>query len=271
MRLRSRIIPALGALLTASAVFAQDSVLTPGRPPTRSEMVLIPAGVFSPPFRNSAQTTQALVTAFLLDVLPVTNEDFLRFVRANPEWRRARVEPRFADASYLSQWSGDLDLGDAQSNAPVTHVSWFAARAYARWQDKRLPQLKEWELAAAASTTQPDASREPEFQQRILRWYSAPTPTRLPAVGTSPANFFGLRDLHGLVWEWVADFDAPLAGDSTTGSERDKFCGSGALGARAPADYATYMRYGFRSSLQANYCVASLGFRCARSVRPNSP
>ena len=257
----------LQSLLLAVALSA-ITVASAQAPPG---MVLVPAGVFRPPFRVAAQPAETPVAAFLLDVLPVTNEDFLRFVRATPEWQRSRVDRRFADATYLKHWAGDLDLGDALTNAPVTHVSWFAARAYAQRLGKRMPKTREWELAAAASTTQPDATREPEFQQRILRWYSTPTLARLPAVGTGPANFFGLRDLHGLAWEWVADFDAPWAGNEMTGAERDAICGAGALGARDPGAYANFMRYGFRNSLQANYCVGSLGFRCAKSAVPNPP
>jgi formylglycine-generating enzyme required for sulfatase activity len=262
------VVAGLMLAVGGAAVSAQESASSP---PVPTGMALVPAGVFRPPFRVVAQPAEVPVAAFLLDVLPVTNEDFLRFVRASPDWQRSRAEPRFADASYLKHWASDLGLGDALPNAPVTHVSWFAARAYARWRGQRLPKVAEWELAAAASAAQPDGPRTPEFQQQILRWYSSPAPARLPAVGAGPTNYFGLHDLHGLVWEWVADFDAPWAGDAMTGAERDKVCGSGALGARDPGAYATFMRFGFRSSLQANYCVGSLGFRCARSVNPRPP
>lgn len=262
---------AVAGLMLAMGVAALSGQAVPSPLPPHPGIVLVPAGSFRSPFRVAAQPAEKPVAAFLLAVLPVTNEDFLRFLRANPDWQRSRVERRFADASYLKHWAGDLDLGGALTNAPVTHVSWFAARAYARWRGQRLPKVAEWELAAAASATQTDGTRTPEFQQRMLRWYATPAPVRLPAVGSGPTNFFGLRDLHGLVWEWVADFDAPWAGDTMTGAERDKFCGAGALGARDPGAYATFMRYGFRSSLQANYCVASLGFRCAKSVNQGPP
>ena len=45
----------------------------------------------------------------------------------------------------------------------------------------------------------------------------------------------------------------------------ESFCGGGAQSARDPSDYALFMRYALRRSLQANYCVPNLGFRCARS------
>jgi formylglycine-generating enzyme required for sulfatase activity len=75
--------------------------------------------------------------------------------------------------------------------------------------------------------------------------------------------------MHGLVWEWVEDFNsAMVTGESRadSGIERDLFCGSGAASASDFRDYAAFMRYAFRSSLDAKYAVSNLGFRCARSV-----
>src|SRR5262249_33957477 len=97
-------------------------------------------------------------------------------------------------------------------------------------------------------------------------------PETLPAVGKGPANFYGVRDLHGLIWEWVADFNTALVtGDARgdTGLDRQLFCGSGSEGAKDRADFPPFMRYGFRSSLKASYTVHNLGFRGARSLNVN--
>lgn len=99
-----------------------------------------------------------------------------------------------------------------------------------------------------------------------IAWFTRPTLPTLPDAGAGRANFFGVRDLFGLIWEWVDDFNtAMVTGESRvdTGLERDLFCGSGAAGARDPSDYAAFMRVGFRSSLRASYAVPNLGFRCA--------
>ena len=153
----------------------------------------------------------------------------------------------------------------------MVRVSWFAARALARAQGKRLATTAEWERAASAGFTSVIGATEPGFRAAVLDWFTRPTPETLPDAGTGRANFFGARDLFGLIWEWVDDFNtAMVTGESRadTGLERDLFCGSGSAGARDPSDYAAFMRAGLRSSLRANYAVPNLGFRCAADVAP---
>jgi formylglycine-generating enzyme required for sulfatase activity len=232
-------------------------------------MALVPEGVYRPLFRTETEPKEAQVKSFLLDTRPVTNREFLEFVRVQPKWRRSQVKRLFADASYLKHWSDELAFDEPAADAPVTHVSWFAAKAYAKWRGKRLPTLAEWEYAAAASPTRPDGENDPAFQKEILRWYATPAPEVLPAAGAGRTNLFGVRDLHGLVWEWVADFNSALVtGDARgdTGLERQLFCGSGAQGSSDRANYAAFMRYGFRSSLKAGYTIHNLGFRCAKDL-----
>lgn len=236
---------------------------------TPAGMVVISSGVFKPLFRSTADFKEVVVKPFCLDVLPVTNEDFLRFVRANPHWQRSAVKRLFADESYLKNWAGDLELGtNAALNAPVTFVSWFAAKAYAQWAGKRLPTTAEWELVAAAGYTNVDGEVDVAFKRDLLAWYAAPA--QKPAnVGAGRTNYWGVHDLHGLVWEWVADFNTSMVtGDARgdTGLDRQLFCGSGAVGVKDVSNYAAFMRYGFRSSLKADYCVHNLGFRSAKDL-----
>jgi formylglycine-generating enzyme required for sulfatase activity len=239
-----------------------------GIPP--AGMALVPAGRYTPLFRAEKDPKDVAVADFFLDVLPVTNGDYLEFVRANPKWRRSAVKRLFADADYLQRWAGDLDPGtNAAPGAPVTHVSWFAAKAYCAWKGKRLPTTAEWEYAAAASPTRADGANDPEFIRQVRAWYSTPAPATLPAVGSGRANVFGVHDLHGLIWEWVADFStAMVTGDARgdTGLDRQLFCGSGSEGAKDTANFPAFMRYGFRSSLKASYTVHNLGFRGAKDL-----
>jgi formylglycine-generating enzyme required for sulfatase activity len=236
-------------------------------------MVRIEGGAYTRPLEKAGQTR--VVAPFELDVRQVTNAEFLAFVTARPEWRRSRVNPLFADASYLRHWAGDTEPGPlAPSDAPVTNVSWFAARAYLKSLGKRLPSLDEWEFAARADARQADATKDPEFRKQILAWYSKPTPAVLPAADTMPANFHGVRGLHGLVWEWPRDFVASMSGgESRSNGSPDGplFCGGAASDPNQAVEYADFMRVAFRSSLQGNFCLAGLGFRGARDAPASTP
>lgn len=231
-----------------------------------SALVTIPAGAWRPFYPGKDEPPEVEVAAFRLEEHAVTNRQFLAFVKANPQWRRSQVARLFADDQYLDHWVGDLEFAPEFAEAPVVNVSWFAARAYAFWIGRRLPTLAEWENAARASETAVDGSAEPGFKQRILDWYAKPTPESPAAVRTGYLNVHGAWDLHGLVWEWVEDFNTALVtGESraNTGLDRELFCGAGSVGAVDPGDYASFMRYALRSSLDARYGLQNLGFRCA--------
>jgi len=235
-----------------------------------ARLLPIPAGRYVPLFRTSADAPELDVATFLLEEHPVTNADYLAFVAANPKWRRSRISPLFADASYLDAWSGDLEPGPrCPADAPVVRVSWFAARAYAHWVGQRLPTTAEWEYAASAGYTGPDGKNDEQLNRDLYAWLARPVPAVLPTAGQGRPNFYGVRDLHGLVWEWVEDFNtAMVTGESRgdSGLERNLFCGSGSLGAKDTSDYAAFMRYALRSSLKANNTTSALGFRCAHSL-----
>jgi formylglycine-generating enzyme required for sulfatase activity len=232
-------------------------------------MVLIPAGTYLPILRGKEEPERVEVSAFWLDVRPVTNAEFLEFVRANPKWQRSRVAPLFADRGFLGDWNDDLELGPkAPAGAPVVRVSWFAARAFATWSGKRLPSTAEWERAASVGFTLENGASEPGFSQAALAWFGRPMESPLPPAGRSRPNLHGARDMLTLVWEWVDDFNtAMITGESRadTGLERTLFCGAGAAGASDLENYPAFMRAGMRSSLRASYVVPNLGFRCARS------
>jgi sulfatase modifying factor 1 len=239
--------------------------------PPPAGMARVAGGTYSPLYRDADGEGDIAVAPFYLDRTAVTNGDFLAFVRANPQWRRSRARRLFAEEGYLAHWAGDLAPGGAGvARQPVVNVSWFAATAYARWRGRRLPTVAEWEVAAMAGLHGPDGRREPAHLRRIAAWYGRPRPAVLPAVAQTPANHWGVRDLHGLVFEWTADFNSALAssdsrraGDADTGA----FCGAGAVGAGDFEDYAAFLRSAYRGGLRARYVVPNLGFRTALGAR----
>jgi sulfatase modifying factor 1 len=195
-------------------------------------MLSIAAGEYLPFYKGKNGVQTRPVAAFRVAALPVARQDFLRFVRHDPRWRRSRVERLFAEATYLADWSDDSNPGAAPLAGAVTGVSWFAAKAYCASVGLRLPTTVEWERA-------------------------------LNVVGHSFIASTGAgidANVAASLWEWTADFNSvPLAdGDSAA----NLFCGAGARATDA-TDYGAFLRYSFRSSLKADFALKNLGFRCA--------
>ena len=236
-----------------------------------SEWAALPAQAEFQSVLNYEDTQgRVAIAPFELMTHPVTNAQFLAFVTRNPQWRRGEAPIIFAEARYLSHWSGPLSLGaGALPDQPVTRVSWFAAQAYCEAQDARLPTWSEWEYAAAADATRSDARKDPAWRERVLSWYAKPSNVPLAKVGQDAPDVHGVHDLHGLVWEWVEDYAAMLvSADNRDQADPDllKFCGAGALSTDDRENYAVLMRIAMLSALDADDTTGNLGFRCARDV-----
>ena len=256
--------PKLRLMLTASWFWAAAALAgPPSEPGCPAGMVRIPEGPYVPFSKPGGPVKPVQVPAFLADVFPVTNAQFLEFVRVNPKWRRSQVAHLFADSTYLQEWAGDLEPGSlAPANSPAVHVSWFAARAYAHWAGKRLPTTAEWERAASCGYTGADGRNDGQLNRDLYAWLAAPAPAVQPSVLTTRRNYYGVRGIHGLVWEWTEDFGSTLAAGDDPSSDSNLFCAGGSSGVADTGDYAGFMRQALRSSLKANNTTSTLGFRC---------
>ncbi|HEY1194181.1 formylglycine-generating enzyme family protein [Flavobacterium sp.] len=232
-------------------------------------MAFIKEGSFVPLY-GAVSKKPVEVKSFYIDIYPVTNHEFLEFVKKNPSYQKSKIKGIFADKSYLSYWKTDFDFGNAKPNSPVTGVSWFAAKKYCECEGKRLATMDEWEYVAMADTKKIDARTKKEFNEYILSWYEK-SKTYENEIGKTFKNYWGVYDMHGLVWEWTSDFNSIfLSGESRKDKSNDKnlFCGSGSVNASDLMDYAAFMRYAFRGSLKAQYSTRNLGFRCASTTKP---
>jgi len=138
---------------------------------------------------------------FYMCIYEVTN---LQYELFEPDHRRLRAK--------------DNGLS-ADDDEAVINVNWYDAQAFCRWlSDKeglpyRLPTEAEWEYACRAGTTTNyytgDVLGE-EFQKNARRT-GGPTPVSLH-VGRTPANVWGLYDMHGNVEEWCHDWYGPYQG-----------------------------------------------------------
>ncbi len=231
----------------------------------------IPGGTFATVLPPAEKVKSATVRGFQMDRRTVSNAEFAKFVSQHPEWRRDRVARIFADDGYLKHWQSAGSPGETLAAQPVTQVSWFAAKAYCEAGGARLPTWYEWEFVAAASATVPDARNDPQWRQAILEWSARPASATLPAAGSTAPNFYGVRDVHGVVWEWVLDLGSMMvsADNREQGDPDDKrFCGTGALTMEQKENYAMLMRIATLSSMQANYTSSTMGFRCVAGSEP---
>jgi formylglycine-generating enzyme required for sulfatase activity len=152
------------------------------------------------------------VTAFAIGQHEVTNAEFCELLNAegNVVERGAawlRLEP---DVVRIRQEGARFVAEPGYERHPVTGVTWMGARAYCRWLTKqtgrqyRLPTEAEWEYAAraGAGTAWPWGDR---FDGARLNWRRTREPASTLAVGSFPANAWGVHDMLGNVWEWVLD------------------------------------------------------------------
>ena len=206
-------------------------IALPSGQPVEEEMVFVPGGEF---IMGTDDCIRALdnernahvvdLPDFLIDKIPVTNESFVKFVedggyRKKELWdpagweyvkRKGITAPKhWYQTEPHSWWTERFGFNEPLNlKAPVVHVLWYEADAYARWISKRLPTEAEWEKAA---------SWDPETEtKRLYPWGDqAPTPEHAnldqlafcaAEVGAYPkgASAYGVLGMIGDVWEWTA-------------------------------------------------------------------
>ena len=172
------------------------------------------------------------------------------------------------------------DRGWGRGRRPAIYVSWNDAKAYVRWLSRktgkkyRLLSESEWEYAARADTTRRYPRRNVIVQNRAncdgcgSVWDDIDMKTA--PVGRFAANGFGLHDMSGNVWEWVADcWNASYAGAPSDGRARE----SGNCGRRVLRGGSWFLsprgrRAGGRAWLDPGSRNFYLGFRVARTLTP---
>jgi gamma-glutamyl hercynylcysteine S-oxide synthase len=195
----------------------------------KEEMVTVPGGEFIMGTDDRVRALDNERTAhvmylpdFLIDTTPVTNAAFAEFVEdggyERPElwksagWEYIKEESIGAPKHWYqpephSWWTERFGFDEPLNPAaPVVHVSWYEADAYARWTGKRLPTEAEWEKAASwdpltgTKRLYPWGNDEPTAAHANLDQLSF-SPAE---VGAYPAgaSAYGALGMIGDVWEW---------------------------------------------------------------------
>lgn len=235
------------------------------------KMIEIPGGTYIP-FFGQDSVKEVQVATFMMDETLVTNGEFLNFLKMNPDWTKSKILKLYADSNYLKHWPSDFEIPEGVGmDAPVSNVSWYAAKAYAQSVGKRLPTVDEWEYVGVADADSPNASDDQAFTNAILRSYKAGKRYLIP-VKTGGANYYGIYDMYGSVWEWTSDFNSVMmTGESRDNNKKDEnlYCAGAALTAADLKNYAAFVRFAMRGSLNATYCINNLGFRCVKDILIN--
>jgi ergothioneine biosynthesis protein EgtB len=157
-------------------------------------------------FDNEKPRHRVFLEDYQIASRPVTNGEYLEFIEAGGYeepalwladgwtvimergWRAplywVRIDERWHEMTLHGMWPLVLD-------APVCHVSWYEADAYARWCEARLPTEAEWETAAARNAVEGNFSDSGRYQ---------PQPTQAGAAW------------FGDVWQWTASPYTPYPG-----------------------------------------------------------
>jgi serine/threonine-protein kinase len=170
----------------------------PAGPPPPEGMAYVPEGEFimgtNRGHPDQAPALRTPLRPFFIDVVPVTNRDYARFVEAT-------------DHAPPTNWK-TLSFPPGRGDLPVTGVTWQDAVDYASWVGKRLPTEAEWEKAARGTDGRafPWGNR---WEPTCANWGGNPAfygKAAVKPVGSFPDDRspYGCLDMAGNVSEWTA-------------------------------------------------------------------
>jgi ergothioneine biosynthesis protein EgtB len=151
-------------------------------------------------FDNEGPRHQVLLTPFKLASRLVTNAEYLEFMNDGGYRRPELWLSDGWDTVCVQAWKSPLYWEERDGNwfefsydgmremdpaAPVCHVSYYEADAFAHWSNARLPREDEWEVAVSQAGAKGTFLESGELRPQ-------------------PASGKGLQQMFGDVWEWTA-------------------------------------------------------------------
>ncbi|MEK7748067.1 MAG: SUMF1/EgtB/PvdO family nonheme iron enzyme, partial [Nitrospirota bacterium] len=222
------------------------------------KMIEVPSGPF---LYGEDQHEEKIEQPFLIDVYPVTNQQFRRFIEGGGYtheefWSEEGIK-------WKGKWKGDNRIiypqywNDEKWNKPdhpVVGVSWYEANAYAKWANKRTPTEMEWEKSARGEDGRVYPWGNDFDKEKCNTYESGIGSTNRVARYPAGISTIGCYDMAGNVWEWT---------DSGYNKDQDtRVLRGGALDSNQ-----SYARCAFRFFDNPNLRYYNIGFRCVRTLK----
>jgi len=263
-------VSALTAISQAQTVSLQASSF--------NKMALVPEGQFVMGSNSGPDDEKpehrVFVKSFLLDVLAVSNADFAKFLNARG-LKNHQGESSYDDDDRDARIHQQNSLWEADrgyATHPVNEVSWVGARDYCSWLNKRLPTEAEWEKAARGTDARkyPWGNSKPDRNRALYgAAYNSSVPVDAFPEGASP---YGVLDLSGNQWEWVASAYRPYPYNADDGRENQTpgpVRSTRGGGHDSSEDELTTTQRGRNLSRNPKAGHHNIGFRCASSSKAN--
>jgi serine/threonine protein kinase len=213
---------------------------------------------------------------FYIDEYEITNEQYVKFLNSvrthesNEGYKYVSLDSKFCPIEY-SRGKYRVKLG--YDKYPVIEVSWYGARDYAKWAEKRLPTEAEWEKAARGGLV----SKKYPWGNKMdphKAHYGVKSVVHeshgnnnidnlLKPIGSFLPNGYGLYDVVGNVWEWV-DYDKEGVRQESAKLDTDSkraLRGGGWDSAMRDLHLST------REFREPEFMGNNIGFRCAQSIK----
>lgn len=216
-------------------------------------MVLIPGGEFlmgsesEYSYSDEKPVHKVVIDSFYLDKTEVTQASYAEVMGKTP--------------SYFSNCP----------KCPVENVSWNEADFFCKKIGKRLPSEAEWEYGARAGTETEYLWGYNKEEVGAYAWYEDNSGSRTNPVGVKKPNDWGLYDMTGNVWEWCNDkYSSEYYRKSPTLNPPgpDGFGGDRVVRGGAWYYPVSSLRSANRESFPNGYKYRTIGFRCAKNLRP---
>ncbi len=175
--------------------------------PILTDMVVVTGGEYirgsTKGSRDEMPVHSIYLDSFAVDIHPVTNEQFVRFL----EYMGAEKDESNHDIvrlkeSRIKRISGKLAIESGYAKHPVVGVTWYGSLVYSKWIGKRLLTEAEWEVVALGGLSQEDYPTGDRIEKNLANFFGSDT----TAVMSYPSNGYGIYDIIGNVYEWCQDW-----------------------------------------------------------------